>query len=135
MKKKPHTQHYLIYIRPIGSAHWYQHCTDDGLPYRTANMDDAHDVAKRISETLDHSAMVVTVTLPAIPDTFPYASIQDGQTMYIPAKARRRKAVREYHDARHRVFIQQQGERSQTNQRDGIQESQLFRSNFQRFKK
>ena len=99
MKKKPHTQHYLIYIRPIGSAHWYQHCTDDGLPYRTANMDDAHDVAKRISETLDHSAMVVTVTLPAIPDTFPYASIQDGQTMYIPAKARRRKAVREYHNA------------------------------------
>ena len=72
-------------------------------------MDDAHDVAKRISETLDHSAMVVTVTLPAIPDTFPYASIQDGQTMYIPAKARRRKAVMEYHNARQRVFIQQQG--------------------------
>ena len=112
MKKKPYTHHYLIYIRPIGSAHWYQHCTDDGLPYRTANMDDAHDVAKRISETLDHSAMVVTVTLPAIPDTFPYASIQDGQTMYIPAKARRRKAVREYHNARQRVFIPQQGRRT-----------------------
>lgn len=85
MNIKTHTQHYLIYIRKIGNAYWYQHCTEDGLPYRTGNMDDAHDVAKRISETLDHCAMVVTVWLPIIRDTFPYASIQDGQTMYIPA--------------------------------------------------
>ena len=115
MNIKTHTQHYLIYIRQIGNAYWYQHCTEDGVPYRTGNMDDAHDVAKRISETLDHCAMVVTVWLPIICDTFPYASIQDGQTMYIPAKARRRKAAKEYNKASHRVFIREQGQILGTN--------------------